>query len=93
MDDEIDIAVLPEMWNTSYRLNELTELADEDGQRILPFLERKAIEIHKHIVAGSIAYKREMKFIIEQLSSIMKVSALILTIKHISCQCLMSIIS
>lgn len=50
LDDEIDIAVLPEMWNTSYRLNELTELADEDGQRILPFLEQKAKEIHKHIV-------------------------------------------
>ncbi|MCD8875313.1 carbon-nitrogen family hydrolase [Mammaliicoccus sciuri] len=58
LDDEIDIAVLPEMWNTSYRLNELTELADEDGQRILPFLEQKAKEIHKHIVAGSIAYKK-----------------------------------
>ena len=29
---DIDIAVLPEMWNTSYRLNELENIADVDGE-------------------------------------------------------------
>lgn len=34
---DIDIAVLPEMWNTSYRLNELENIADVDGEVIIPF--------------------------------------------------------
>ena len=42
LDEDIDIAVLPEMWNTSYRLKDLNELADNDGEVILPFLQKKA---------------------------------------------------
>ncbi|WP_323704339.1 carbon-nitrogen family hydrolase [Mammaliicoccus sp. Dog046] len=57
LDDEIDIAVLPEMWNTSYKLSELNRIADEEGKVILPFLQKKAKEINMHIFAGSIAYK------------------------------------
>ncbi len=55
--NDIEIAVLPEMWNTSYRLSDLNELADVNGEGILPFIKNKAKEINKHIIAGSIAYK------------------------------------
>src|SRR5699024_11800001 len=55
---DIDIAVLPEMWNTSYRLNELENIADVDGEVIIPFLKNKAKEDKKHIIAGSIDYKK-----------------------------------
>ncbi|MFC7087081.1 hypothetical protein ACFQI5_08975 [Mammaliicoccus vitulinus] len=41
LSEEIDIAVLPEMWNTSYRLSDLNQLADEEGNVIIPFLKRK----------------------------------------------------
>ncbi|GGI42373.1 carbon-nitrogen family hydrolase [Mammaliicoccus stepanovicii] len=57
LDEEIDLVVLPEMWNTSYRLSDLNELADEDGQVIIPFLQEEAKRMNKHIVGGSIAYK------------------------------------
>ncbi|MEB7725042.1 carbon-nitrogen family hydrolase [Mammaliicoccus fleurettii] len=61
LDEDIDIAVLPEMWNTSYRLKDLNELADNDGEVILPFLQKKAKALKKHIVAGSIAYKKDQE--------------------------------
>lgn len=59
LNSDVEIAVLPEMWNTSYRLSELTTLADENGDRILPFLREKAKSLNLNIVAGSIAYKVE----------------------------------
>ncbi|MDU8069684.1 MAG: nitrilase-related carbon-nitrogen hydrolase, partial [Streptococcus salivarius] len=31
LDDNPDVIVLPEMWNTGYALNELDGLADKDG--------------------------------------------------------------
>ncbi|HAL09827.1 carbon-nitrogen family hydrolase [Mammaliicoccus vitulinus] len=58
LSEEIDIAVLPEMWNTSYRLSDLNQLADEEGNVIIPFLKEKAKALNKHIIAGSIAYKK-----------------------------------
>lgn len=52
-----DVAVLPEMWNTSYKLDQLHELADEKGQREIEFLCQLAEQHHMNIVGGSIAVK------------------------------------
>ncbi|ULG73849.1 carbon-nitrogen family hydrolase [Macrococcus brunensis] len=57
----IDIAVLPEMWNTSYELERLGELADEKGRREIDFLKGLAQEKGIHIVGGSIAVSEEEK--------------------------------
>ncbi|WJP97489.1 carbon-nitrogen family hydrolase [Macrococcus bovicus] len=57
----IDIAVLPEMWNTSYELERLDELADEKGKREMDFLKTLAMEKKIHIVGGSIAVSEEGK--------------------------------
>lgn len=52
-----DIAVLPEMWNTSYKLDELQQLAVENGSREIDFLCRLARQHHINVVGGSIAVK------------------------------------
>lgn len=57
LDESIEIVVLPEMWNTSYVLDELNELADEDGTREICALQEMAKVYHVHIVGGSIAVK------------------------------------
>lgn len=54
---DADIAVLPEMWNTSYQLEDLQQLADENGTREVDFLSHLARKHHINIVAGSIAVK------------------------------------
>ena len=56
------IAVLPEMWNSSYALKELHELADENGERTKAFLSRLAKELAMHIVGGSVSTKMNGKF-------------------------------
>lgn len=38
LDDHPDVIVLPEMWNTGYALDQLDELADENGERTRDFL-------------------------------------------------------
>lgn len=50
LDESIEIVVLPEMWNTSYVLDELNELADEDGTREIRVLQEMAKVHHVHIV-------------------------------------------
>ena len=57
-----EIAVLPEMWNTSYALEKLPELADENGERAKAFLSNLAKELSLHIVGGSVATKQGDKF-------------------------------
>lgn len=57
-----EIIVLPEMWNTSYALERLGELADVDGERTKAFLSSLAKELNVHIVGGSVAVKRGDKF-------------------------------
>lgn len=53
-----EIVVLPEMWNTSYALKKLDELADENGKRTKNFLSKLAKELNLHIVGGSVATKK-----------------------------------
>lgn len=57
-----EIAVLPEMWNTSYALDQLPELADVNGERTKAFLSSLAKELSLHIVGGSVATKQDDKF-------------------------------
>ncbi len=57
-----EIVVLPEMWNTGYALEKLSELADSNGERTKAFLQGLATELGIHIVGGSVATERDGKF-------------------------------
>ncbi|RAI80091.1 carbon-nitrogen family hydrolase [Macrococcoides goetzii] len=59
--DDVDIAVLPEMWNTSYTLEELVNITSEEGQREIEKLSELAKQYQINIVGGSIAVKVEDK--------------------------------
>lgn len=53
-----ELVVLPEMWNSSYALKKLEDLADRDGARTKQFLSNLARELHIHIVGGSVSTKK-----------------------------------
>ncbi|MGB9812987.1 MAG: carbon-nitrogen family hydrolase [Thermovenabulum sp.] len=55
----IDVVVLPEMWNTGYDLKNLNNIADEEGKPSIEKLKELAKNYAVNIVAGSIADKRE----------------------------------
>lgn len=57
-----EIIVLPEMWNTSYALEKLAELADVEGERTKKFLSTLAAELNVHIVGGSVATQKDERF-------------------------------
>lgn len=57
-----DVLVLPEMWNTGYALDELGEIADQDGKRTRAFLAKLAKRFAVNIVGGSVATKEDGKF-------------------------------
>lgn len=57
-----DVIVLPEMWNSSYGLSDLEELADVEGKRTKSVLGAFAKEHEVAIVAGSVATKRGKNF-------------------------------
>ncbi|MCH4985354.1 carbon-nitrogen family hydrolase [Macrococcoides goetzii] len=59
--DDVDIAVLPEMWNTSYTLEELINITSEAGQREIEKLSELAKQYQINIVGGSIAVRVEDK--------------------------------
>lgn len=59
--DDVDIAVLPEMWNTSYTLEELVNITSEAGQREIEKLSELAKQYQINIVGGSIAVRVEDK--------------------------------
>ncbi len=56
-ENDADVIVLPEMWNTGYALAELSELADADG-RTIRFLQEFARQHRVHIVGGSVSTKK-----------------------------------
>ncbi|GAA0403744.1 carbon-nitrogen family hydrolase [Paenibacillus motobuensis] len=56
-----DIIVLPEMWNTGYALEQIDELADPEGLASRRWISEFAHKFKVHIVAGSVAEKREDK--------------------------------
>lgn len=55
--ENIDIAVLPEMWNTSYVLDSLDSITSENGIREIIILKELAKDNAINIVGGSIAVK------------------------------------
>lgn len=52
---DCDIVVLPELWTTGYDLTRLTEIADQNAQDTIAFLQEQAVKHHIHIIGGSIA--------------------------------------
>ena len=57
-----DIVVLPEMWNIGYALDQLAELADENGQKTQQFLSKLALKNQINIVGGSVAVRNGQSF-------------------------------
>ncbi|SEN21217.1 Predicted amidohydrolase [Mesobacillus persicus] len=59
---DVDVIVFPEMWNTGYALNRLSELADDNGFKTKEILSRLAKKHNVNIVGGSVATKKEDRF-------------------------------
>lgn len=57
-----DVIVLPEMWNTGYALNDLSSLADANGEKTKQLLMESAKQYGVNIVGGSVATKKEDGF-------------------------------
>lgn len=57
-----DIAVLPEMWNTGYALNELAGVADLNGERTKEFLATLSEKHQIAIIGGSVSISEGTKF-------------------------------
>jgi omega-amidase len=53
-----DVIVFPEMWNTGYALEQIQQLADEDGERTKLFISNFCQAHQVHIIAGSIAERK-----------------------------------
>ncbi|WP_152656990.1 carbon-nitrogen family hydrolase [Oceanobacillus sp. CFH 90083] len=56
-EDKPDMIVLPEMWTTSYTLDQLDQIADLNGEPTRGFLKELAKTYHVHIIGGSFANK------------------------------------
>lgn len=57
-----DVIVLPEMWNTGYALSDLDRLADKDGRQTQQLLSKFAREHKVALVGGSVAVKEGSHF-------------------------------
>lgn len=57
--DGADVAVLSELWDTSFYPSDIREKADEEGALARAFLQDLAKEYHIHLVGGSIARRHE----------------------------------
>lgn len=53
------LIVLPELWTTGYQLESLSDLAEENDQETIKFLSQLARKHDLHMIAGSIATKKE----------------------------------
>ncbi|MGM9988017.1 MAG: carbon-nitrogen family hydrolase [Bacillaceae bacterium] len=58
-ENNADIIILPEMWNTGYDLERVSTIGDKDGKRTKSFLKELAIKHQVNIVGGSIAEVRD----------------------------------
>ncbi|WP_099225130.1 carbon-nitrogen family hydrolase [Listeria costaricensis] len=61
-ENQADIVVFPEMWNTGYCLDELLEFADVNGEKTKNFLSYYAKKYHLNIIGGSVAVHLEDAF-------------------------------
>lgn len=57
--EPVDIVLLPELWNTSYDLGRLNEIADHRGADTIRLCSRLAQEQRLYFIAGSVAEKSE----------------------------------
>jgi omega-amidase len=53
-----DVIVFPEMWNTGYALEQIQQLADEDGERTKQIISAFCLKHQVNVIAGSIAEKK-----------------------------------
>lgn len=56
-----DVIVLPEMWNTSYALKKIKDIADKDGKPSAQVMGNLAKDNNTNIIAGSVADNRAGK--------------------------------
>jgi predicted amidohydrolase len=61
-EQDADVIVFPEMWNTGYALKGLETLADKNGEQTKNMLSRLAKQHAMHIVGGSVATKKTQGF-------------------------------
>jgi omega-amidase len=59
---DVDVIVFPEMWNTGYALDQLSELADANGHNTKEMISRLAKRYNVNIVGGSVATKKDNGF-------------------------------
>lgn len=62
MTDQPDVIILPEMWNTGYALNELSDIADFQGQETIALMSDFAKKHDVNVIAGSVAVERDGRF-------------------------------
>ncbi len=60
--EEPDVIVLPEMWNTGYALSDLAQLSDKEGQKTQELLSQFVREHKVALVAGSVAVQEAGQF-------------------------------
>ncbi|MEK3890302.1 carbon-nitrogen family hydrolase [Bacillus sp. FSL K6-3431] len=53
--EKCTVIVLPELWTTGYDLGRLDEIAHDDGEDVILFLQEQAKKHNFHIVGGSVA--------------------------------------
>ncbi|MEK5061233.1 carbon-nitrogen family hydrolase [Paenibacillus shunpengii] len=58
---DVQVILLPEMWNTGYALTEIHELVDDEGRIERHWISEYAASYKVNIVAGSIAEKKDGK--------------------------------
>ncbi|TRY27840.1 carbon-nitrogen family hydrolase [Brevibacillus sp. LEMMJ03] len=54
-----DLVVLPELWDTGYDLTRLDEIADDNGERAKALLREAAVYLKAHVIGGSVAERRD----------------------------------
>ncbi|CDQ41639.1 MULTISPECIES: carbon-nitrogen family hydrolase [Virgibacillus] len=58
-EEKPDTIVLPEMWTTAYAFDDLENLADDNGEPTIAFLQDMASTYHINIVGGSFANQKD----------------------------------
>lgn len=59
---DVDLILMPEMWNTGYALAQLPKIADAEGERTKAFLSHFAKQLKTVIVGGSVAIREKDRF-------------------------------
>ncbi|MGR8809741.1 carbon-nitrogen family hydrolase [Leuconostoc citreum] len=58
----VDVLIYPEMWRTGYALEQLVNLADEEGVKTQDLLSQLARQYHINIIGGSVATRQQNAF-------------------------------